>query len=300
MPLVINGQAIDDAVVDYEFANIKAYYERLGNVSCCERDSEFRGYARQNVIGRVLLAQEAQRTLPPSAADEVDAALEKLKQEHGGEGRFLASLGAAPDQLDIIRRDVEIELRVAQMIEQLCQREPDPTESLLRNHYERYIQHFMTTEQVRASHIMKAPTRGEKREEAYQTLRDVRRELLAGADFEQAAKAHSDKADDHIDLGFFQRGELADEFERVAFSMEIDEISPVFATPFGFHIIRLTERKPSTPKPFVDVADDVRQHFIESRRQDVVKALVDRLQTQADIRDVESSDVAAVAIPAIA
>lgn len=287
MPLLINTQTIDDAVIDYEFANIKAYYERLGNISCCERDPEFRGYARQNVIGRVLLAQEAQRSLPPSSPQEIDAAMEKLKQEHGGESRFLASLGAAPDQLDIVRRDVEIELRVARMIEQRCQQTSPLTEAQLQEHYQKNIQLFMTPEQVRAVHIMKAPTRGEKREEAYEALRGVRKSLQAGGDFDELARAHSDKADDHIDLGFFQRGELADEFERVAFSMEIGEISPVFATPFGFHLIRLTDRKPPMPKPLAEVIDDVRQHLIESRRQQVAKDLVEQLQAAAIIRDVD-------------
>ncbi|MBT3615260.1 MAG: hypothetical protein HN524_04670, partial [Verrucomicrobia bacterium] len=61
MPLVINGQTIDDAVIDQEFSAIKAHYESLGSMSCCERDGEFRGYARDNITFRVLLTQEAQR-----------------------------------------------------------------------------------------------------------------------------------------------------------------------------------------------------------------------------------------------
>src|SRR5688572_31891293 len=112
MPILINGQRVDDALVDAEFSNIKAYHESLGNVSCCERDPEFRGYARQNIVARVLLAQEAQRALPPTPAEEVEAALDKLKEENGGEQRFLAALGATPDQLDLVRRDLEADLRV--------------------------------------------------------------------------------------------------------------------------------------------------------------------------------------------
>src|SRR5204862_8355840 len=107
VPLLINGQRVDDAVLNGEFANIKSYFESLGNVSCCERDPEFRGYARQNIVARVLLAQEAQRALPECSPDEVEAALDKLKEEHGGEQRFLMMIGATSDQLDIVRRDLE-------------------------------------------------------------------------------------------------------------------------------------------------------------------------------------------------
>ena len=57
--LRVNGQLIEPGWIDQEFQSIKAEYERLGNVSCCERDDEFRGYARENIIAQVLISQEA-------------------------------------------------------------------------------------------------------------------------------------------------------------------------------------------------------------------------------------------------
>jgi parvulin-like peptidyl-prolyl isomerase len=285
MALVINGERIDDAVLDGEFSGIKAYFESLGNVSCCERNDEFRGYARENVIARVLLAQEARRSQPPVADAEVDAAIEKLQEEHGGAERFYAAIGASPDQLAAVRRDVELNLRVRAMLEQSDPpgAAPDPAELLA--YYEQHIDAYKTAEEVRASHILKAPTRGEQRAAAYEELRDVRRQLLAGADFEALAKQHSDKAQDHIDLGFFKRGELAEEFELVAFSMDVGELSPVFVSPFGFHLVKLTERKPSVPKPFDDVREVVLEHFRQDRQQERTRQLVQSLQAQAVIED---------------
>ena len=119
MALLVNGQRIEDVVLDSEFANIKAYYESLGNVSCCERDGEFRGYARENIVARALLNQEAQRAAGPVPDEEVDAAMKKLIDEYGGEARFLASFGASAEQLPLIRRDVETDLRVRRMIDGL-------------------------------------------------------------------------------------------------------------------------------------------------------------------------------------
>ena len=71
MPLIVNAQVIDDAVLDNEFSGIKAYNESLGNVSCCERDPEFREQAKQNVVGRVLLAQEAARRMLPRGSGSI-------------------------------------------------------------------------------------------------------------------------------------------------------------------------------------------------------------------------------------
>src|SRR3954467_6455351 len=116
MPLSVNGRPVNDEALYAEFSSIKSYFESLGNVSCCERDPEFRGYARQNIVARVLLSQEAQRALPPTPPEEVEAALDKLKEENGGEQRFLAMLGAAPEQLDLVRRDLEADLRVRKLV----------------------------------------------------------------------------------------------------------------------------------------------------------------------------------------
>ena len=285
MALIINGERIDDAVLDGEFSGIKAYFESLGNVSCCERNDEFRGYARQNVIARVLLAQEAQHAHPPVPDAEVDEAVAKLKEEHGGEQRFFAAIGADAGQMDTIRRDVELNLRVRKMLEALSAKDPAPTDAELRAYYEKNVDAYKTFEEVRASHILKAPSRGEQRETAYQELRQVREKLLAGEDFDALAKKHSDKADDHIDLGFFKRGELAEEFELVAFSMNVGEISPVFGSPFGFHVVKVTERKPATPKPFDEVRDQVREHLLQDRQQENTRKLVEELQAKATIED---------------
>jgi hypothetical protein len=292
MALIINGERIDDAVLDGEFSGIKAYFESLGNVSCCERNDEFRRYARQNVVARVLLAQEAMRSHPPVPEAEVDESIEKLKEEHGGEQRFFSAIGASPEQMDTIRRDVELNLRVRKMLEELSAKDPAPSDDELRAYYDENIDAYKSFEEVRASHILKAPSRGEQRDAAYQELRQVRERLLAGEDFDTLARKHSDKADDHIDLGFFKRGELAEEFELVAFSMNVGEISPVFGSPFGFHIVKVIERKPATPKPFDEVRDQVREHLTQDRQQENTRKLVEELQATATIEDETPQPVA--------
>jgi parvulin-like peptidyl-prolyl isomerase len=288
LPLIINGQRVDDAVLNAEFSTIKSYFESLGNVSCCERDPEFRGYAKDNVVARVLLSQEAQRSVGPTPPDEVEAALEKLKEEHGGEQRFLYSIGATADQMDLVRRDLEADLRVRRLIEGLCGADAPPSDDELRHYYDEHLDFYKTAEEVRASHILKA-SRGEKRHESYDELRQLRRRLQAGENFDEIARKHSDKGDEHVDLGFFKRGELAEEFEVVAFSMDVGEISPVFASPFGYHLIKLTERKPATPKPFDEVRDEVREHLTAERRQEKTRQLVKELQERATIEEVEET-----------
>lgn len=292
MAMVINGQRIDDAVVESEFGSIKSYHESLGNVSCCERDPEFRSMARDNVVARALLAQEAGRRIEPTPEAELDAAVEKLKEEYGGEGWFFARTGASPETMHLVRRDVDLDLRVRRLLQELGDEGGPPSEAELRRFYEEHLDLFKTAEEVRASHILKTGRGGsaggaaEGRDQAYDLLRQVRQELLAGGNFDALAKQHSEKADEHIDLGFFKRNELAPEFEAVAFSLQVGEISPVFLSPFGYHLMKLTDRRPAMPRPFEECRGDVETLFVEERRQRRARELVERLRAVATVEEV--------------
>jgi parvulin-like peptidyl-prolyl isomerase len=77
-------------------------------------------------------------------------------------------------------------------------------------------------------------------------LEDVRKMLVEkGESFEELARTWSEdpSAERGGDLGFFGKGDMVPEFEAVAFSLPVGQISPVFASPFGFHIVRVEERK---------------------------------------------------------
>lgn len=295
MPLLINGQRVDDAIVETEFAGIKAYHESLGNVSCCERDPEFRTMARDNVAARVLLAQEAGRAMPPSPEADVEAALAKLVDEYGGKDWFFMRTGASEEQMPLVRRDIDVDLRVRRMLDQLADDGPPPTDDALRAHYAAHQAAFLTAEEVRASHILKNP-RGEGRQQAYDELRQVRKQLQAGASFDELARQHSEKADDNIDLGWFKQGELAPEFEAVAFSLDAGEISPVFATQYGLHVITVTDRRPAAPKPFDEVRDEVREHWRAQRRDERTRELVARLKAAAAVEEIDPEVEAAQAM----
>ena len=290
MPLVVNGQTIDDAVIEQEFSAIKAHYESLGSISCCERDDEFRGYARDNITFRALLTQEAQRTIPEPGAEEVTRAFDKLKGEHGGGDQFYASVGLSPEQDGLIQRDLSVNLQVESLRDSACQSLPAPTEAECRAYYEGNIEQFSDEDEVRASHIFKSVRETEKREAIFKALCEVRQRLVDGADFTELAREHSDKPAEEIDLGFFKRGELMDEFEIVTFSMKAGEVSPVFATQHGFHLAKVTERKAGQPKPFESVRADIESELTAQRQDAKLQQLVDELKKTAKIEYIEPED----------
>jgi parvulin-like peptidyl-prolyl isomerase len=293
MPLLVNGRRVDEDLLNAEFSSIKAYFESLGNVSCCERDDEFRGYARQNMIAKMLLAEEAERRIPPPGDAEIDAEIERLRQEQG-DFQFHAMVALAPDQLEGVRRDAAINLRTQKLLEGLWADIPQPSEEELRQFYQDHLQAFMTIEEVRASHISKNPGKGESREQVYAELLDVRRKLLKDGDFDELAREHSDKGKEQVDLGFFKRGEYPEEFELVCFSMEIGELSPIFASTYGYHIAKVTDRKPSVARPFEEVREFVQQLWTDERRKAKTQGLVEQLRATAAIEETAEPAEAAV------
>ncbi|GAB4254292.1 MAG: peptidylprolyl isomerase [Acidobacteriota bacterium] len=99
-------------------------------------------------------------------------------------------------------------------------------------------------EQVHARHIL-IQIEDDNEEAARKEAEEILRQLRQGADFEKLAREHSDdpgSAAKGGDLGFFGRGQMVPEFERVAFSLKPGEISDLVRTPFGFHIIQTLEK----------------------------------------------------------
>ena len=290
MPLVINNEEIPDEVVDGEFHEIKSHYERLLQVSCCERDPEFRGYAKDNVIARVLLGQEAKQRIAEPTAEDVEAAREALFEEHGGEERFYMNMGIHGGDQDMVLDNIRQSLRVEHLLAEIAAPLPDPDDTELEAFYREHLDHFLSTEEICASHITKNLGQASSRDEVYEHLRELRQKLKQGADFESIARQENDDPEQQIDLGFFKQGEFMPEFETIAFSLDVGEISPVFGTHLGLHLCTVTERRPPEPKPFAEVKEAALDLLRSLHREKKIEAFVEKLKADAKIEDTDPED----------
>ncbi len=95
MALIVNGEHIDDEIIEEEFRQIKGHYERTLQVACCERDPEFRGIAKDNLSSRALLQQEFRKRFTEIAEEDISSRLAGLIEQAGGEDQFYAGIGLA-------------------------------------------------------------------------------------------------------------------------------------------------------------------------------------------------------------
>jgi peptidyl-prolyl cis-trans isomerase C len=169
-----------------------------------------------------------------------------------------------------IRRAEEQELQQAYISRELAGR---VTDERIRAAYDAEIRARPVEEEVRARHIL-VPTETEARE----ALAEIR----AGADFNAVAQRRSagPGAREGGDLGFFKRGDMVPEFAEAAFALPAGQTSaaPV-RSPFGWHIIRVDERRSSAPPPFEEARETLRQRLFEGE----INTLVERARSAAKI-----------------
>lgn len=159
------------------------------------------------------------------------------------------------------------------------------TDAQLRAAYSASMDNFRMPERVRARHIL-VKTEG-KSDAEKKTLeakaQDLLKQVKGGADFAEVAKKNSEdpgSAEKGGDLGFFVRGQMVPEFERVAFSLKPNEISGIVTTQFGYHIIQLVSKEAAQVKPFEEVKDgliaDIRKQSLTQK----VQALGDQARSE--------------------
>lgn len=142
------------------------------------------------------------------------------------------------------------------------------TEAKLKEAYEAYVKEHKGEEEVRASHILV---------KTEQEAKDILAQLDKGADFATLAKEKSiDPSKDRNsgDLGFFTKEQMVKEFAEAAFGLKKGETAkaPV-KTQFGWHVIRVTDRRAQAAPKFEEVKDQLRQKLAETIAQDEINKL---------------------------
>jgi parvulin-like peptidyl-prolyl isomerase len=114
---------------------------------------------------------------------------------------------------------------------------------------------------------------------------NLREEVLKGADFTELANRHSECDDQGGDLGYFARGRMVEAFEEAAFALPVGGVSDVVSTPFGYHIIKVFDRREGGRRPFEDTREEIENLLREKVRAERIDVLIEELKARADIRE---------------
>jgi peptidyl-prolyl cis-trans isomerase C len=291
MTIKVNGEAIPEEAVEYEFQRLVKFYSgHLGAEQLRGQLDALRQKAREQAVGVKLLIGEAARLDLPVGDEEVEERYRKMEAGAGGPGRFegiLAQQGLTPD---LVRQNIRTGRKVDKLVEKIVAGIPDPTEDELRGHFEAHAGQYRVPEQAEVRHILikSHSERGEDRDVARSTLLGIRDRIAGGADFAELAAAHSQCPSGRQSggsLGWVVRGSLVPAIDKAVFSMRVGELSEIIETKLGFHLVNKLAEQPARPAEFVEVRDRILEFLRHARRGEAITAYVGELKEKALIEE---------------
>ena len=153
------------------------------------------------------------------------------------------------------------------------------SEDDLRDYYEDNLARFITNEERKSRHILIAIDEDTNEEDALETILNVQ-ERLVSESFDEIAKEFSDdpgSAELGGDLGWAEPGLFVPEFDKVLFSLEVNELSDPVKTDFGYHLIRLDELKEGQQQEYQDIQPELDSEYSKLLAEDKLFGLADQL-----------------------
>ncbi|KQO18506.1 foldase protein PrsA [Paenibacillus sp. Leaf72] len=226
-----------------------------------------------NLITQQLITQEAKASNVTVTEADIDEEINTLKASFGTDEQFNAALAQYGVTLESLRKDAETQVKIRKLLEPSI----TITDDQIKEAYEQNKASYGTGEEIKASHILVAT-----QEEADAILK----QLKDGADFATLAKEKSTDTgtkDNGGDLGFFGKGVMDPAFEEAAFALEVDQISDVVKSSFGFHIIKKTGFKAATSPTFEEKKEEIRKQLLNQQIQEKSATWIQEIRDKATI-----------------
>ena len=175
-------------------------------------------------------------------------------------------------KLEDLKKRVVVEAFLKKKVEESA----NVSDAELQEFYKKNQDKFQTGEQIKASHILV---------KSAAEAQDIEKQLKAGASFDALAKKHSidGAAAKGGDLGWFGKGSMLPEFEKVAFSLKEGQTSGIVQTKFGYHIIKATGKRPAGARSFEEVREEIKAAVIPEKQQATFAKLKEELKKDAKL-----------------
>jgi len=289
--IIVNGRQLTEGMLREEAAlqaRVLTSRHRIPPDKLQGLMPEIRRRVVDNFVTSSLLRDEAERLTISVSDEEVHAAIAKLDAslpEDVAFGEALQREGMAEAELRVKVRD---DVRMRKVLDRVVPDTVTVSDAEIATFYRKNKRRMTPPETVHARHILvkvdkdaDRKTRGTQKSKA----RDLRKTLLAGADFAELAKANSDcpSAERGGDLGTFTRGQMVPGFEKASFSQKPTEIGDVVETPFGYHIIQVLAHTRPGPPTLGEKRDEIVAYLRQCKRVESFKAYVEGLKAKAEI-----------------
>jgi peptidyl-prolyl cis-trans isomerase C len=258
----------------------------LTELTDAERKKAYGSILDDMITDRLVAKQAANETVPDV---EVEKRFNDLRNQYGT--NFDAEIKKTNQTPDQIRHNIRTQVAQQQWIEAQIAPDIKVTPAEVEKFYkESPPNRFDTPEMVRASHILVAVRRDAPPEEALAAetkINDLAARIKKGESFETLAKQYSDdpKAKETSgDLDYFSRERIMPEFADAAFKLKVGEVSPPVRTQFGYHLIKLTDRKPAHTATLDEAREQITAYLQDEKRRVAIAKVLQQLKDAAKIQ----------------
>lgn len=289
---VVNGSPIKYAEFKQELDSTYMRFHEAGQLVDGLMYEQLKGEILESLINLRLLYQHSQTKGIRIDDGEVESYYQAKVAQYPSKRDYETSIKAAGLTDADINMRIRRTLGAQKFIEEHVAPKATVTDEEVQAYYEANPNEFEHNVLVHAAHILiKVSPWADKetRHKAKEKLVNIRAQIEAGADFAKMAKKYSEgpsKANGG-DLGYFGYAQMAPTFETAAFALKPGEISNVVTTQFGYHLIKVYDRRPAGKETLQEAAPMLKSRFQKERLDTHLRQVVDRLKATAEIKRFE-------------
>jgi peptidyl-prolyl cis-trans isomerase C len=284
----VNGTVISKADLEKEVGRLQWQYSMMGKPAGESEMAEMRKEALEKLIENELLYQESKRQDIKVDEAEIERHVATMRKRFPTEAEFEAALEKMNISVDELTSQFTRGRAIQQLIEGQVADKVTVSEEEEKTFYDSNPELFMQPEQVKASHILikVEPDADEsKKAEAREELEEISQKLEAGEDFAELAKEFSQgpSGPGGGDLGYFGHGQMVKPFEEAAFALEPGAVSDIVETRFGYHLIKVVDKRGGDKAAYEDIKDRLAQYLKQQKLQEEVELYVKKLKEEAEV-----------------
>jgi len=290
--VIVNGSKLYESDLKWQMENIRR--GSPGSAQSSEADQEMRKRALQELIGFELLYQDSLSLGVKDVDKQVDDMIASAVKQFGSKEKLTEQLAKDGLTLDQVRKILKKNILIQAEVDERIAPKVTVTEAEIEAYYEANKDRLQHDELVAARHILiKFPenvTEAQKKA-ALDKIQALRKKIVEGKDFAEVAKANSDCPSKKRggDLGYFPKGAMVPEFEKVAFSVNEGELSDVVETSYGYHLILVYAKKPAGTLPLAEVRGQLEKDLKERKLYEGMNAQIQKLQKTAKVQILDKT-----------
>ena len=285
----VNDHDINGDVIFRELKKAAIQYKKRGMPLTADQEKSAAKTLIDDEIGRILLVLKAKAVGIKVSEKMLLEKLRKVKAKFKSDSIFEHRLSDRGMTVDQYKQELEIDMYMDQLIKKEIEPKIKITEKDSQAYYDKNKSKFETQEKVRASIMLLRfnPKEGKAGEQAVlKKFESILIQVKNGADFGALAQQHSQDslASKGGDLGFFTQKQMLPAFSSRAFKMKVGEISEIFRTGHGFHVIKVTDRKPGILSAFATEKEKIQKFLANKKISQATRDYIENLRKEAEIK----------------